>query len=158
MVLLAPVSFGQGFPVYWTGSANERFHAAAGDVDGDGFADLVLVSAAQPSLAAPQQAFVRSGLNGSLLRTWTPSVSTFFTFPPGGRQPAGDLDLDGFADVALAILSPPPSGYGEMVEVRSGLDASVMALIGAPPSSGSLVIGSNIAGAGDMDGDGLREL
>jgi hypothetical protein len=155
--LLSRSSPGSDFPVYWIAPLGEGFRASAGDVDGDGFADLLLTSGASPS--SPQNAFVRSGVNGALLRTWTPSLPTFWAFQGNtDLKPAGDLNLDGFGDIALSIMNPSNFSLGTPVEVRSGSDGSVMAMIPSPPVSNALVIGSSIAGVGDLDGDGFPEL
>ena len=158
VAFLAPLAYSSDrFPVYWTGPQGELFRAAGGDVDGDGMADVVLLSWVYfVSPASPQHAFVRSGLNGSLLRTWTPSVPSMYGFQAGPVKPAGDLNLDGFGDVALSILNPVL--LSSVVEVRSGLDGSVIALIPPPAVSNALSIGSPIAGVGDLDGDGWPEL
>jgi hypothetical protein len=145
------------FPLYWTGPSGEVFAGPAGDVNGDGVSDLILVSTATPSVAFPQQALVRSGLNGSLLHTWVPSVPGGWAFGVSTLEPAGDLDLDGFDDVVLAAntSSGAPSS---VLEVRSGLDGSVIAIIPPLAISNGTWLSSNTAGVGDLDGDGLPEL
>ncbi len=153
VALAASPVMGSDFPVYWTGTPSESFHSPGGDVDGDGMADVVLVSE-----TLPQQAFVRSGLNGSVLRTWTPSLPGFVAFPLSASKPAGDLNLDGFGDVALSILNITPGSVSQVLEIRSGMDGSVMATISPPAVSNALSIGFSIAGAGDLDGDGWPEL
>lgn len=156
--LVAPTTFGSDFPVYWTGSTGERFMGAAGDVDGDGTADLAFVSTGPPSAASPQLAFVRSGVNGSLLQTWTPSLPSFWGFAGSVRRAAGDLNGDGFDDIGVSIINTSIAPAIQLVEVRSGLDGSVMATIPPPPVSNGFAIGFTIGGAGDLDGDGLPEL
>ena len=145
------------FLIYWVAPSGEGFKTAAGDVDAMGVADVVLVSTSAPSPSSPQQAQVRSGLNGSLVHSWTPSLPNMWAFTgTTDLKPAGDLDLDGHAEIALktggSILS------GSVVEVRSGLDGSVMAIIAAPAVSNASSIGSAIAGVGDLDGDGWPQL
>jgi hypothetical protein len=154
-VVLVSTAFGSDLALYWVGPPDQMFRGAAGDIDGDGMADLVLVGGGSPS--SPQPAFVRSGLNGSPLRTWTPSLAGFWAFT-GAFRPAGDLNLDGFGEVALTILNSPATPYSAAVEVRSGLDGSVMAIIPPPAISNSLQTGFNVTGVGDLDGDGWPEL
>ena len=153
VALVGSTAIGSDFPIYWTGPTGEAFRAPAGDVDGDGMADVVLVSG-----TLPQQAFVRSGLRGALLRTWTPSLPGFSAFPVSASKPAGDLNLDGYGDVALSIVNITPGSQAQVLEIRSGFDGSVMATIAPPAVSNSLLIGFSIAGAGDLDGDGWPEL
>ncbi len=156
-VILASIARGSDFPVYWTGSQAEAFLGPAGDVDGDGMGDVILVSKTQPSATSPQQAFVRSGRNGSLLLAWTPSLPNYWAFG-GSQSPAGDLNLDGFGDVALSVVDTSVGPISQVVEIRSGLDASVIGLILPPPIANALRIGWAIAGVGDLDGDGSPEL
>jgi len=153
----SPVHASDRFPLYWVAPSGQGFKAAAGDVDGDGMGDVLLVSTTVVSPSSPQQAFVRSGLNGSLLHSWTPSLAGFWAFTTFYVEPAGDLDLDGFGDTALAIGTNFPYPL-RMVEVRSGFDGSVMAIIPPPSVSGASIIGGVIAGVGDMDGDGWPQL
>jgi len=145
------------FPLYWIGPYGQGFRGPAGDVDGDGMADMLLASFASiASPSAPQNLIVRRGLNGSVLHSWTPSPPSYWTFSPGVVvSPAGDLNLDGFGDVALMISSWTSPG---IVEVRSGQDASVLAIIPSPAVSNTGGIGFGIAGAGDLDGDTWPEL
>jgi hypothetical protein len=157
ILLTAPSLASDRFPLYWIGPQGEAFSAAAGDVNGDGMADIVLVSTGQASPSFPEHAIVRSGLDGSAVHAWTPSLSNFWAIG-GSREPAGDLDLDGFDDVALSIVDPNAVPVAQVVEVRSGQDASVMAILSPSPVSNAFVLGISIAGVGDLDGDGSPEL
>jgi len=154
-LLISPCIASDRFPLYWVAPSGEGFKAAAGDVNGDGMGDVLLVSTTVVSPSSPQEAFVRSGRNGSLLHSWTPSLPGFWAFSTFYVDPAGDLNLDGFGDIALAIGG---SVLATMVEVRSGYDGSVMTIIPPPVVSNASVIGFTIAGVGDMDGDGWPQL
>jgi hypothetical protein len=147
-----------GSPVSWLGDAN--LLAWAGDVNGDGFSDLVMSSTSPPNLGADQD-----------------HLSLFFGSPPGPAadpsqrvdNPFGttanfglsvaalDVDGDGFEDVAAAaawIGAPPgpsavvyrggPSGLGGPTVIQS--------------ADLSGIFEREVASVGDIDGDGYADL
>ncbi len=134
--------------------------ASAGDINGDGFAD-VIVGAGDPG-----HVYVYLG-SGSALS----STPAFILAPPGadGTHPcfgcsiasAGDIDGDGFADVIVGA----PTAYGKAGRVHvylgggSGL-TSTPALDLASPAGGSIeaFFGSSVASAGDINGDGFVDV
>jgi len=154
--LLASLAFGSDpFPVHWRATQDEGIFGSAGDVDGDGMEDVLLGSAMQPSPSSPLQTIVRSGVNGALWLTWTPSLPNTWYFAGGGG--VGDLDSDGFGDIATRIGPTAPNSTA--LEIRSGVDGSVLSILWPPPaSSGGTVIGWPTVGAGDLDGDGAPEI
>ena len=160
MASFAPVAVaGDRFPLYWIGPIGQGFRGPAGDVDGNGMADVLFVAGVSPTSTSPQQLFVRSGANGSLLHAWTPSLPNYVSFSPAVIQSAaGDLNLDGFDDIALSIHPVNGIGLPLVVEVRSGQDGSVMGIIYPPPISNATSIGFGISGVGDLDGDSWPEL
>jgi len=79
-------------------AANERFGASvdgAGDVDRDGFDDIVVGTTASSST---RTIYVFSGRTGERLYSVTKNISDFFGFSVAG---AGDCNGDGFADIVV---------------------------------------------------------
>jgi hypothetical protein len=147
-----------GSPVSWLGDAT--LLASAGDVNGDGFSDLVMSSTSPPNLGADRD-----------------HLSLFFGGPPGPaadpsqrmNNPFGttanfglsvaafDADGDGFGDVAAAaawIGAPPgpsaviyrggPSGLGGPTVIES--------------ADLSGIFEREVSSVGDIDGDGYADL
>jgi len=137
----------------WSGPVGEanfgRSVDGAGDVDGDGFDDVVV---GNPDAGVTGAAIVYSGQTGGVL----------WTFLGGGVDDdmgaavagLGDVNGDGHADVAVAatqeLVGP---GY---VEVRSGLNGSV--LWAAAGLALDDLLGTKMASAGDVNGDGVCDL
>ena len=130
--------------------------ASAGDVNGDGACD-VLVGAPSADLGGQNAgaAYVYSGANGVLLRLWSGAA-------PGdgfGTAVAGGLNLDGdlLADVMVGAVGSDANGEsaGE-VRVLAGVDGAELGLVRGAMAGARL--GAALAGAGDLDGDGLSEL
>jgi hypothetical protein len=130
--------------------------ADAGDVNGDGASD-VLVGA--PGADAGGQnsgaAYVYSGADGSLLRLWNGTAAG----DGFGNAVAGALNLDGdsSADVMVGAVGSDANGAssGE-VRVLAGVDGSQLGVVRG--ASAGARLGAALAGAGDLDHDGLSEL
>jgi hypothetical protein len=134
--------------------------ASAGDVDGDGFADLLVGS--------PQEATVyvyRGGPAGYAdPPAWTltgPSQSGFGAAVSG----AGDVDGDGYADVVVGLPQRPPAS-GSQVQggailyygAPGGPSASRSVDLGPRAGSDAQGVGAYVSTAGDVDGDGLADV
>jgi hypothetical protein len=65
-------------------------------------------------------------------------------------MPFGDFDGDGYRDVAAIIMPNPPSPTLPWIQIRSGVDGSVLHLQLEPRMA-------NVAHAGDVDGDGVPD-
>lgn len=121
-----------------------------GDVDGDGFDDLVVSLREPPGSVVQLHLGGKAGL-GAKPKVRVVSSSTYFGLYAG----TGDFNGDGYADVALF----EPIGTGDSVGVffggpqglRPEADVRVLA-----PSG--LRMGERLAGVGDLDGDGDDEL
>ncbi|MHB8524432.1 MAG: beta strand repeat-containing protein, partial [Limisphaerales bacterium] len=119
-------------------------YVAAGDVNGDGKADIIVGAGAGGGPAVT----VYSGADYSVL-------SQFFAFDPqftgGVRVAAGDVDGDGKADI---IVGAGP-GAGPHVKVFKGTDLALLDSFFAfsPAFSGGVFVA-----AGDVNGDGKADI
>jgi PAP2 superfamily/FG-GAP-like repeat len=117
---------------------------AAGDINGDGYADIV--TGADASGGSHVKVF--SGKDGSVLRSFF-AYSAGFT--GGVRVAAGDVNGDGRDDI---ITGAGPGG-GPHVEVFSGVDGSLYRSFFAydPSFQGGVFVA-----AGDCDGNGRADI
>jgi hypothetical protein len=126
----------------------------AGDVNGDGFADII-VGIPGPITTGLGRARVYSGANGAVIFT---SIA-----PPAGTGEyygtavsyAGDVNADGFADVIVGSAFPllGTTVTGSRVRVVSGLDGTTLHEYTSTQDRYGRVVGD----AGDIDGDGYDD-
>ncbi len=148
--------------------------SGAGDVNGDGLADLVIgapgavqsyVVFGKRGGSAIDLSDVQAGAGGFAIRgSWSPGGLGFSV------SGAGDVNGDGLADLLVGARFASPRGraragesfvvFGkrdgaaiELLDVQAG--AGVFAIRGSAPDDQS---GSSVAGAGDVNGDGLADL
>jgi hypothetical protein len=130
--LAFPASLGAGVEV------------AAGDVNGDGFADIITA----PGFGGPPLVRVFDGRTGALLREW-------FALAPdwigGLHVGAGDVNGDGFADIVVGA----GQGGGPLVQVFDGFTGATgwQFFAYAPAFPGGVYVA-----AGDVNGDGLADI
>ena len=135
--------------------ANARFGysvATAGDVNGDGYADVVIGA---PDAAGAGRAYIFHGgpgglsstptltLNGTAVSRFGHSVST-----------AGDINGDGFSDV---LIGAPSAGTVSIHIGGVGGSTTVPALVLPNPQVGSN-FGWSVSTAGDVNGDGFSDI
>ena len=126
--------------------------APAGDVDGDGFADLV--SERQGTVY-----LFRGGPGGivsaPLVRLEPPVAGEGFGAAVAG---VGDVNGDGYADVAVGAPGITGSDNGRVYLYFGGRAGPLRAPSLALPAPTNGRFGTAVAGAGDVDGDGLGDV
>ncbi|MDB4931917.1 MAG: putative integrin-like protein [Myxococcaceae bacterium] len=138
------------------GAGFGRALAIVGDVNGDGYADWVVGAAAYDRLSGRAWLYYGGATPDAmpdLELTYAMPGDAFGTSVTG----AGDLNGDGFADVAVGAPQTVGSSVGEVRVFYGGatpnnvVDAN---LVGA----GTNLFGTAVAGAGDFNGDGFADL
>ena len=129
--------------------------SGAGDVNGDGFADLIVGAIGDDNNATNNgSAQVFSGFDGSVLYTFDGDSS----FDQFGRSVsgAGDVNGDGFDDLIVGARLDSNNGLSSgSARVLSGADGSIL-FIGNGDSPNNL-FGISVSGVGDVNGDGLAD-
>jgi hypothetical protein len=133
-----------------------RSVAGAGDLDGDGFADILVGSPSSQYTDAPP-GFVRaySGRTGAVLFAFSgASVSEFFGWSVNGP---GDVNQDGWPDLLIGVPGDDTSGpdAGAVLMV-SGRDGGIIERFYGQSDFEQL--GRAVSGAGDVDLDGYQDI
>ena len=142
---------------------------ASADVNGDGYADLVVGAYGAPSASSGAgRAYVYLG--GAAGLSGTPA--TTLTGPDGANgnfgwsvASAGDVDGDGYADLAVGADSAPydfnlAAGPGRAYVYlggAAGLSSTPATTVTGPDGVGGF-FGASVASAGDMNGDRYADL
>ena len=132
--------------------------ACAGDVNGDGYADIA-VGATEDSATPGVVEVYFGGANGlvatSAIVVQGQSVNSGFG---GAVAGAGDVNQDGYADLLVAAQGENGgvgAAYVFLGSTQGIANAPTTALLG--PSAGA-AFGRSVAGAGDVDGDGRGDI
>jgi hypothetical protein len=133
----------------------------AGDINGDGYGDLIYT--AVTSATGSGQLFVRFGSPGGVDTAMGQTIAS-----PAGTtgfgtlvRIVGDLNRDGFADVAVHItgVTTATTRGGVVVYYGSATGLSTTPSITLDGATTGELLGTDIAGGGaDFDGDGFHDL
>ena len=143
------------------GAVNNYFGitvATAGDVNGDGYADVVV--GAQGYSSSIGRAYVylgtASGLPTAAATTLTgEAASNLFG---GSVAPAGDVNGDGYADVVVGAKGYSTSTGRVYVYLGSATGLATPAATTLTGEAASDEFGGSVAPAGDVNGDGYADL
>ncbi|MCH8978003.1 MAG: FG-GAP repeat protein [Armatimonadetes bacterium] len=133
-----------------------RSVSGAGDVNADGYADLIVGAQFDDNNGASSgSARVFSGKDGSVLFTFSgDSSGDFFGFAVSG---AGDVNNDGHDDVIVGAFGDDNNGsFSGSARVFSGKTGA--ALYTFDGDSALEFFGSSVSGAGDVNNDGYADL
>jgi hypothetical protein len=154
----------------WTSESNQpssafgRSVAGAGDVNGDGYAD-VIVGANQYSNVQPSEgaAFVYHGSATGLATTEAWRAESHQTGSNWGFSvaTAGDVNGDSYADVVIGaptFSSVPPTCGGIFVYAGSATGLQNFSFFPMGSDQSNSQFGTSAGTAGDVNGDGVSEL
>jgi len=130
--------------------------ASAGDVNNDGYADLIVGAIGNDASASDGgRAYVFSGLNGDTLHVFNGEET--FNFFGWSVATAGDVNKDGYADLIVgAVLNDAGGTIAGKAYVYSGLNGNTLHTFTGEASFAFL--GWSVASAGDVNKDGHSDI
>jgi hypothetical protein len=155
-----------GFSISGLAAGDYSYAQPAGDINGDGFADLIVNDRGSTYVVFGQRSGFGASINLSNL-----DGSSGFKINHGGVVPIGDINSDGFADIAFSdiygsgsggyasgttyIVFGKPSGFGPTLDYSHLNGTNGFTIEGEAPGDFS---GASVASAGDVNGDGINDL
>jgi len=135
----------------------------AGDVNGDGFADVLISASGAPNDSKKGQVYVYMGSSSGLDATPALTITGAATGDNLGWSVAGagDVNGDGYADVILGAYNADAGGSNRgqaylYLGSSSGLSATPVFTASGFADEDNL--GEVVAGAGDVNGDGYADV
>jgi hypothetical protein len=152
----------------WTAEGDQAYAyfgspvASAGDVNGDGYDDVVVGALAYGETGEGRVYLYLGSASGlSATPTWTAEGDQAEAYFGGSVSFAGDVNGDGYDDV---IIGAPGYDNGESNEGRAYLYLGTASGLSVTPSwtaesdQASAWFGSSVASAGDVNGDGFDDV
>jgi MYXO-CTERM domain-containing protein len=144
-----------------TGARLGQALAGAGDVNGDGFADLLVAAPAHEETTSDEGrvlVFHGSATGPAASPDWLRDGGQADMTFGGAVAAIGDVNADGFGDVAIGAPGAANGSGAVFVQYgsASGLASAPDLLLGAGKVDSSF--GAAVAGAGDVNGDGYDDL
>jgi len=148
----------------WTGSGEGILYycgwslASAGDVNGDGYADVVV--GAYSMNGGPGRAYLYLGGSAGLAASpsWTATGEANGNYFGMSVAGAGDVNGDGYADVVVGARNYNSSVGKAYLYLGSASGLSATALWTATGDASTQYFGGVVAGAGDVNGDGYADV
>jgi len=132
--------------------------ATAGDVNGDGYADVVVGARGSTSEAGKATLYLGSASGLEATASWTAAGEAADNFFGSSAATAGDVNGDGYADVVVGAYGNT-SGTGKAYVYLGGTsDLSAAAPWTASGENNSDHFGTWVAAAGDVNGDGYTDV
>ena len=126
--------------------------AAAGDIDQDGIPDLFVGAFGQ---GGSGRAFVFSGKTGSLIRTLQAPQRQYGDGFGWSVAALGDLTADRVPELLVGAFGQEGEGRAFVFDGQTG---KLLRTLAPPPPLDSAAFGWSVAGAGDLDQDGLPDI
>ena len=135
--------------------------AGAGDVNGDGFADLLVGNPYYQMSTGKAYLYLGAGTRRPSTRpAWSDVGASRNNFYGDMLSGAGDIDGDGFADVAVSEKGfvGPGGTLGRIRIYRGSSQGPTMNPTWTLPGQDTGVYGWSLDSAGDLNGDGFAEI
>lgn len=160
--MLAPIALNAtpDWVAYGEGAMNNFAYslASAGDVNGDGYADLVAGAFGYGVYRGKVVVFHGSASGLSLTPNWSAVGEDIFNYFGSATASAGDVNGDGYSDLAIGAYGYD-SQFGKVyvyLGSANGLSTTADWSLVGPNESGAW--GQSIGSAGDVNGDGYSDL